>query len=392
MNTYFRKIRLLTICLVCSILAHIFVVYALRLFGTYDFSAPVSQPPGVTVELAKSTDAAPAEENAEKQENDAVQEDDTSVKRPLPVQEDDGSTVSESEPEPAEMPIVRRDKVVSPQAEKATAGALPAGASLSKAASQTPPPLKAGDFLGAQFEKLTYQITMLGIPIGNAELEAKYENGETSITLRVKSNAAISSVFPVDDVVETRHLDGRFIMTNVKQREGDFRSDEMFAINPGKKSVSWMDNIRGRSLKMPLPTDDVLDTLSGIYYLRKRQLQVGRTETLHIYDSETYADVPVEILSREEMRLPNLTKVNALVVRPLQKTAGIFRRTGDVLIWMTDDDHKVPVKIVTSIALGKVTADLVSAESKPFDAEPKDTSRLMQHADTTPPRNGTARR
>jgi len=111
-------------------------------------------------------------------------------------------------------------------------------------------------------------------------------------------------------------------------------------------------------------TDEALDTLSGFYYLRNRPLQVGKTEALHIFDSETYADVPVEVLRRESMRLPNFTKVDTVVVRPLQQTAGIFRRTGDVLIWMTDDAYKVPVKIVTSVALGTVTAELVAAESK----------------------------
>jgi len=217
--------------------------------------------------------------------------------------------------------------------------------------------------MAVQHEKLTYQISMHGIPIGSAELEAKCEQGVTTITLRVRSNAAISSVFPVDDVVETRHIDGRFIITKIRQQEGAFRSDEAFTINLGKKRVSWDDFIQHRTQRMSVPTDEVLDTLSGIYYLRNRQLQVGRTEILHIYDSETYAEVPVEILRREEMRLPNLVQVATLVVRPLQKTAGIFRRTGAVLIWMTDDDHKVPVKIVTSIALGQVTAELVSAES-----------------------------
>ena len=108
----------------------------------------------------------------------------------------------------------------------------------------------------------------------------------------------------------------------------------------------------------------MLDTLSGIYFLRNRQLQVGKTETLHIFDSESYADVPVEILRRETVRLPNFTTVDTLVVQPLQKSAGIFRRTGDILIWMTDDVNKVPVKIVTSVALGTVTVELVSAESK----------------------------
>jgi hypothetical protein len=116
----------------------------------------------------------------------------------------------------------------------------------------------------------------------------------------------------------------------------------------------------------------VVDTLSGIYSLRSRKLEVGKTEMLHVYDAEVVGDVPVEIVRREEMRLPNLTKVKTLVVRPLQKTAGMFRRSGEVLIWMTDDAFKVPVKIVTTMALGKVTAELVSAETKPHDANGKE--------------------
>jgi hypothetical protein len=133
--------------------------------------------------------------------------------------------------------------------------------------------------------------------------------------------------------------------------------------------VSWFDNIHNRCLTTEIPTDLVLDTLSGIYYLRNRKLQVGRTETLPIFDSEIYSEVPVEILRRESIRLPNLTTVDTLVIKPLQKTAGIFRRTGDLLIWITNDAHKVPVKIITSVSLGSVTIELVSAESNPMQQE-----------------------
>jgi hypothetical protein len=152
-------------------------------------------------------------------------------------------------------------------------------------------------------------------------------------------------------------------MTKIIQQEGNFRSDQGFTINLGKKKVTWSDNIGGRSQTTTVPTDEVIDTLSGIYLLRSRQLQIGNDETLHIFDSEVYADVPVEILRRETVRLLNFTNIETLVVRPLQKTAGLFRRTGDILIWMTDDANKVPVKIVTSVALGTVTVELLSAES-----------------------------
>lgn len=82
---------------------------------------------------------------------------------------------------------------------------------------------------------------------------------------------------------------------------------------------------------------------------------------LQIYDSDRYSELPVDILRREKIILPGLRQVDTLVIQPKLKTEGIFRRTGDVLIWVTDDQNHVPVKFITSIALGQVTAELVSS-------------------------------
>lgn len=371
------KIRLLSLCLVLSIMAHILFAYALRLFGTYEFNAPVNLPQGVVVDLAYPGATASAAAQTSERPADGVTDRVTgqassmngaipalaAADRRLPT----NSEPLQNEQESEELPVA--SKVMTPATQSVSPATADAGGASPRASGdQAAPPMRAGGtFLAAKYEKLTFQIMMFDIPVGTAELESKYENGETLITLRIRSNIVISSIYPVDDVVESRHVSGGFIMSKIRQQEGPFRSDELFTINPGKKRVTWFDNLSGRSLQTTVPTADVLDSLSALYYLRNRQLVVGRTETLHIYDSETYADVPVEIMAREEMRLANLTMVNTLVVRPLQKTAGIFRRTGDVLIWMTDDNNKVPVKIVTSIHLGKVTAELVSAESTPHD-------------------------
>ena len=54
------------------------------------------------------------------------------------------------------------------------------------------------------------------------------------------------------------------------------------------------------------------------------------------------------------------------MVKPNLKTDGIFKRTGELTIWLTDDDKKVPVRLETTIPLGKITAELVSAEAEPL--------------------------
>jgi hypothetical protein len=371
------KIFLLPGCVIFSLLAHLLGMQALRLFGTYDFGAPVNSPRWLMVDLAAPQAAsAKAATIARDSDRKQVEADLPLVAGGSPRPETDGSDLPPA-PEPrrpgekSQQVPVAAAPVTTPLSRSSET--IPAAAGVSPRPLQEQPTLSppgtGSAFLTAKYEKLTYQITMLGIPVGSAELESKYANGETTITLRIASNMAFSSIYPVADLVEIRHVGGGFIMAKIRQQEGSFRSDELFTINPGKKRVSWFDNINGRSLQLTVPSADVVDTLSAIYYLRNRQLTVGQTETVHVFDSESYADVPVEILSREELRLPNLTKVNTLVVRPLQQTAGIFRRTGEALIWMTDDDNKVPVKIVTSIPLGKVTVELVAAESKPHDGD-----------------------
>lgn len=211
-------------------------------------------------------------------------------------------------------------------------------------------------------ERLTYRIGMLGLPVGDAVLEAKNELGEVSIVLTVRSIAPFSSIYPVDDRIESRHAAGNFIITKIRQQEGSFRSNRGFTLFLRDKKVFWMDILTNRSVSEPLPNSEVLDLLSGLYYLRTRPLQVGTTERLHVYDSDRYSELPVEVLRREQVDLPNLKGVNALVIKPLLKSEGIFKRTGDVAIWLTDDASRAPVKVETEIALGKITAELVSAE------------------------------
>lgn len=346
----FNKAFLLTSCFVLSVLVHLVFFYAWLISGTYDFTAPINHAQWVEVTMTQQT--SPASLSAKgKRHTGRIEKRAEADSIPASGREESKLETTGSET------LNSDNRHSSPQEQEVTG-------STTRQTETVPPPDRTDELLKTTYEKLTYLISIFGIPAGKAELEAKNVNSEVWITLRVSSNAAISSFYPVDDLVETRHIDGRFIMTTIKQQEGRFTSDERFSINLRKKRVSWVDNKGGRSHTVSVPTDDVFDTLSGIYFLRNRQLQVGKTETLHIFDSETYAEVPVEILRRETVRLPDLTTVNALVVQPLQKSAGIFRRTGDILIWMTDDAFKIPVKIVTSVALGTVTVELVSAESK----------------------------
>ena len=57
-----------------------------------------------------------------------------------------------------------------------------------------------------------------------------------------------------------------------------------------------------------------------------------------------------------------LGSVDTIVIKPLMKSEGIFNRKGDMFIWLTDDERRLPVKMRTKVVVGSITATLVGGE------------------------------
>jgi len=378
MSTPVLKIQTVTVYFGLSVLVHLLALISLGRFGSYSFAAPVNHLQAVMVDLARPRDVAPVvgSHHRKASHTDNVVEDipdNSNLARRQGEQVSTPPAVLEKgplEPETVEPAAIGKEITAgSTRTSEPETAQTPPASRLTASAPALPPPLRTtGEFMSSKNEKLSYLISLLGVPVGSMELEAKIENNEVRISLRTRTNTALSSIYPVDDLMETRHIGGNFIITKIRQHEGTFSSDIGFTIFLRDKRVFWIDRIRNRYSNETIPNSDVLDTLSSFYYLRNRPLQIGKTELLHIYDGDVYAPVPVEILRQEEVRLRNLKKVDSLVLRHVKQEGGIFRRTGDMMIWLTNDANKVPVKVETTSPLGKVTIELVSAETQHFDS------------------------
>ena len=105
--------------------------------------------------------------------------------------------------------------------------------------------------------------------------------------------------------------------------------------------------------------DNVFDPLSVLYYVRTMKLETGKSAYVDIFDSKKLWNVEVQVLRREKISTI-LGEVETIVIKPLMKSEGIFNRKGEVLIWLTDDRKRIPVKMQTKVAVGSITATLVS--------------------------------
>jgi hypothetical protein len=226
------------------------------------------------------------------------------------------------------------------------------------------PVRKGGEFVPSAREKLTYRIMLYKIPAGTAVLEATNKNGEVRITTRVASNEVFSAMYPVEIFVDTRLMVGNYLLTRIRQHEGNSTSDTGFTLMLREKNAFWVDRLKMCYANIPLRSNDVMDMISGFYYLRNQRLEVGKSVVLHLFDSSKYTETAVEVLRKEHLRLPGFREADTLVVHPILTTDGFFHTSGDIFIWLTDDEKKVPVKMEAQIPLGKVSAELVAAESE----------------------------
>ena len=241
------------------------------------------------------------------------------------------------------------------------------------------PLLSGEEFVPFAREKLTYRIMLFGIPAGTAVLEATNKNGEMRITTRVNTNDVFSSFYPVDIFVDTRLTAGNYLLTRIRQREGNTASDTGFTLMLRERNAFWVDRLNNRYANSPLPREDVKDMISGFYFLRNQRLEVGKPVELYLFDSNQYVPTTVEVLRKEHLHLPGFRDADTIVVHPILKTDGFFHSTGEILVWLTDDEKKVPVKVEAHISLGKVTAELVSAESEKTSAVGSDVGMIKQN-------------
>ncbi len=207
-------------------------------------------------------------------------------------------------------------------------------------------------------EKLTYDIYWYGIYAGNAVLESENKNGILKITSTVHSSPFVSAFYRVEDFAECIITNGYPFKLRLKTKEGNHISDKetIFDIKSGK--VIFINYLKGKSKEHNLPNNPVWDILSGFFYLRTNQLDVSKQYYVDIFDSNKFFRTEVDILKRENIQNTVIGETSALLIKPILKSEGLFKKTGDIYIWLTDDQRKIPVRIETKIPVGNIIAEL----------------------------------
>lgn len=228
-------------------------------------------------------------------------------------------------------------------------------------------------------ETLTFDVTWSVFHAGQVTATLARVEGRSPETYEVvvtaRSQGFVSVLFPVDN--ELRSLfDPRTlcsIQIQKKINEGRRHRDTRIVFEAGKK-LAILDERDPRDAAAPpkhaeneIP-ECVEDVVTAFYYVRREPLKVGQQIRLPINDGAKTYDVSVDVQAREQIETP-LGRRAAFRVEP-KVFRGLYKRPGRMLIWFSDDDQRLPLRIKASVSMGTITGTLKSVSPVPPGTTP----------------------
>lgn len=209
-------------------------------------------------------------------------------------------------------------------------------------------------------ERLIFDVGFSFITAGEAQFQVLnadsiYGRQCYRIVFTVNSLPSFSWIYKVEDRYETvLDAKGIFPWRFIQHvREGGYRTD----FSADFDQLDGIATTRDSTYRIP---PYVLDVVSAFYYVRTMdfsQSRPGQKYMLHNFFKDSTYVLAVKFLGRQQVSV-DAGVFKTIVIEPLIQEGGLFKSKGRVLIWLTDDERKIPVKVSTSIVVGSIEAEL----------------------------------
>jgi len=217
-------------------------------------------------------------------------------------------------------------------------------------------------------QKMVYDISWTGgFKIGELHLEIKKSQEMDKIfeihALVTTDNGIFKHIYPVRDIHITwvkgeKRMPIRY---EVWQKEGwSYEAHRLTKYEPKKNRILYWKNSEPRVVYKV--KGFVHNEFSSFFSTRVMDLQLNHPFIVPTFADHKRNEVAVEVMARTELKDTVLGTVNTVQVMPIMKFEGLYDKRGDTVIWFTDDECRIPVRINSKIILGSLTSELVAWE------------------------------
>ena len=211
-------------------------------------------------------------------------------------------------------------------------------------------------------ERLEYDAKVGPLKVGRGHMEVvamEPVRGQEAlhISFRVSGGAlGIRVEDALDSWVDPRTFSSVRFIQELEERGKE--RDRRYEIFPDRGVYSRNGEPEQASVARPL------DEGALFYYVRTLPLTVGETYELDRYFRPDRNPVRIRVLRRERVKVP-AGEFDAIVIQPIIKTKGLFSESARTELWLSDDDRRILLKMVSQLPFGSLSLHLKRAVDAP---------------------------
>lgn len=221
-------------------------------------------------------------------------------------------------------------------------------------------------------EQLKFVIKYEFVGAGEASMVVKQGliiNGRPTIHMETKanSNKVIDKIFKVRDVNSSTIDEKAFVSVAFHQnlKEGGYHVMRTTTMDYQKGTYTFERTRKGKTTNETGTINQPLqDILSAFFYMRTLPLEPGKEfETTVFSDKDIYA-LKVKVNPKIQKISVPAGKFDCLRIEPVFMGDAIFKtKDGKMIIWLTNDERKMPVLLRSKVFVGAFDAELTEYQS-----------------------------
>ncbi|HZL45863.1 MAG TPA: DUF3108 domain-containing protein [Opitutaceae bacterium] len=153
---------------------------------------------------------------------------------------------------------------------------------------------------------------------------------------------------------------GRLLLLREKGSDGEHFTDSETTFDYSRRIASYVDRAHpDRTAQVPIPPGDPLDLISVLVDARNWDLKPGAKRNVLVNFGNEFFPLALYAEGYDEVRTP-LGRFRTLVLVPRmeENPKGIFKRGGEIKVWISQEGQKLPVKMQLKLKFGAATLSL----------------------------------
>lgn len=213
-------------------------------------------------------------------------------------------------------------------------------------------------------EQATYEVSFLGVPSGIAQITVGLRTDQYGARVLplvcIGQTTSVASIFQIKDRFVS-YFDPSakrsvgvdyFIDENQKRRREKFRFEPQKVIANKKKEGQAPYDVE---YDVPAGT---MDLAAAAFWLRARDINVGDVHEMPVFTGAKWYQLRATVEAKETVstKLGDLPAWRVSITTDFQGSAAT---KGNILVWYSADEKKLPVRVAAEFVVGRATADIV---------------------------------